>query len=250
MSRAFLFGSLLLCCLSCRAERTLVTVGIEELAYYPHYDFTQGQKRGFIFDFLSLFEQHSSYQFVYVPMPIKRLKYQFFDKQEIDVLYPFNPKWSEPIGAQAELIFSPPIVGILGGTMVLSQNLGKGLEAFRHLAVPRGFTPIEWYKLRDKKQIRIVEVADSLDALKMVIKQRVDGADIEYNVAKHLMRRHKLKAALSLDPQLPFSAVSFHLVTIKQSKLMAELNAFMEQHQSAIKKLKRQFKLKESLVDI
>ena len=224
-----------------------ISVGIANINYYPHHLFNDTESDGYIFDLLLEFEANSNYQINYVPLPIKRLKHRFFSQQNIDVLYPYNPNWHKKQGKNIALIYSAPIVGIIGGTMVLKENVGRGLDEFQILGVPRGFTPIEWFKLQQQKKVSIVEVATALDALNMVLRGRVDGADVEYNVAKHLLSKMKQRGKLTMDPSLPYSLVDFHFVTINKKQFIKDLNEFMKQNPDTIRKIKKRFDLKESL---
>jgi len=224
-----------------------ISVGVANINYYPHHFFDDTQSDGYIHDLLKEFERNSNYQIIYVPLPIKRLKQRFFEKMNIDILYPYNPNWHKKQGKNSGLIYSEPIVGIIGGTMVLKENVGRGLSAFRLLGVPRGFTPIEWFKLQQQNKVDIVEVATAKDALNMVLKGRVDGADVEYNVAKHLLSRMNLNGRLTIDPDLPYSLVNFHLVTLNKKQFIKDLNQFMVLNQDKIQAIKSRYELKESI---
>mgnify|MGYP001071946774 CR=1 FL=1 len=231
-------------------ETKAITVGVADTNYYPHHDFENNQTRGYIYDVLALFQAASDYHVVYVPLPIKRLKNRFFHKKDIDLYYPYNPNWHKPTEPKLEIHYSAPVVSILGGTMVLKENLGKGLKHFHALSVPRGFTPIEWYKIQHEHKVNIVEVSNASDALRMVLKKRVDGADVEFNVAQHLLKKLGYRDKLALDPELPLSIVDFHLVTLKQKQFIAEFNAFIIENPTLIRSLKRKYGLRESLDDL
>ena len=72
--------------------------------------------------------------------------------------------------------------------MVKPSNANLDMAKFNTLAVPRGFTPIQWFKLQGRYDFNIVEVSTAWDALNMVLLGRADGADIEFNVANALMK--------------------------------------------------------------
>ena len=227
-----------------------ITLGVADSNYYPHHDFENNQTRGYIYDVLALFQAASDYHLVYEPLPIKRLKYRFFDKKDIDLYYPYNPNWHKPTESKQTLQYSAPVVSILGGTMVLKENVGRGLKHFHALSVPRGFTPIEWFELQRDNKVNIVEVASASDALLMVLKGRVDGADVEFNVAQHLMNKLGFHNKLAMDPELPLSIVDFHIVTLKHQAFIEEFNTFLTENPTLIRSLKRKYGLRESLDDL
>jgi len=224
-----------------------LVVGVQKIAYYPHYDFTGEQPRGYIYDLLALFSQHSDYKFSYIPLPVKRLHHEMLINQSIDLVYPDNPAW---IGARFKgykLSFSQPLVNILGGTMVLAKNKGKGFTEFNSLTVTHGFTPVEWLKVRPYHPFKLFEVPDAISALKLVAMGRADGADVEYHVARYLISQDQSLSDLVLDPDLPFSSAGFHLSSIKQSQLIAELDSFIRQNPAEVRQLKAKHQLMDSL---
>lgn len=89
-----------------RAENYVI--GIEQIDYYPHYDFSRRQQRGYFVDLIQLFSEKTGHQFKFMPLPVKRL-YQSANSG-IDLIYPDNPLWlqyNEPGIAKS---FSAPVV--------------------------------------------------------------------------------------------------------------------------------------------
>ncbi|GAB3015173.1 type 2 periplasmic-binding domain-containing protein [Bowmanella dokdonensis] len=224
-------------------------IGVESQDYYPHYDFTHrdGARASYTTEVFALFSRHSGHQFVFLPLPIKRARQELFEGDTIDLLYPDNPAWADFQSTGMRRVYSSPLVNILGGTMVRPPDYGKGVANFHVLAVPRGFTPIEWLKLKQGKPFRVVEVPDALSALEMVLLGRADGADVEFNVARHLLSEMGQSGMLVMDPGLPLSAVGFHLSTIEHVGLIKEFDRFLSEHQAQIQQLKQHYKLIEAL---
>jgi len=131
--------------------------------------------------------------------------------------------------------------------MVKTENRNMELSEFSILAVPRGFTPIEWYKLKDQYEFQILEVANAWDALQMVMLGRADGADIEFNVARALLNKYKKSDALDLGQKLPFSSIHFFMATYNQHFLLTKFDTFMRDNHQAIEALKQKYQLQEQM---
>lgn len=50
------------------------------------------------------------------------------------------------------------------------------------------FTPTAWLKLRNEYRVKLYEVPNAVTALNLVLKGQLDGADVEYHVAQHILR--------------------------------------------------------------
>ena len=219
-------------------------VGAENIDYFPHYRFDEKEDKGYAWAVLQAFSKHSGHVFKYEAYPIKRLNKELMAKK-VDFLYPDNPKWNTRDKKQPKKIFSLPLIRAMGSTMVSATRLGEGLENFSSLAVPRGFTPIKWKTLIAQERVQVVEVSDALAALKMVILGRVDGADVEYNVATNLLRELGQIQTLKFDPSLPFDPVSFHLSTIEHENIMLQFKKFVVEHAELLTGLKQRYNILE-----
>jgi hypothetical protein len=78
----------------------------------------------------------------------------------------------------------------------------------------------------------------------MVIYNRADGADVEFNVANYLTKKNNL-SPLVLAKQLPPWPTPFHLSTQKHPKLLILINQLMKQYPQEIKSLKDKLNIKE-----
>ncbi|MDF2179819.1 hypothetical protein P2G88_16325 [Aliiglaciecola sp. CAU 1673] len=225
-----------------------LVIAVERIDYFPHYDFTDHSNPTYASELLAMFAEAYGHRLVFLPFPIKRAKRELLQNPEVDFLFPDNPAWADFQEDGQERHFSAPLVHILGGTMVRPERLGQGLHEFRTLAVPLGFTPIEWLKLQTN--VRIVEVPNAASALGLVLKQRVDGADVEYNVARHYLEQVGAPDTLVMDPSLPFSPVGFHLSSLKSPEIIEQLNQFLIKEEVKIQALKQKFRLVETLADL
>lgn len=233
--RAFLFNILLLFSTACAANNALptpLTVGIQQINHYPHYDMTSGQLRGFAADVLGLFARTEGIRLSYVPLPVKRQGAALEDT--VDLVYPDNPKWQALREGDDGRFYSQQVVGILGVTWVKPQNAEIRLPALKTLAVVRGFTPTIWMALKSEYSFAFVEVSDNLSAAMMVLKDRAIAAEGEYNVLSHQLRRLSLQDSLVVARHLPVSQVGYHLSSLKYPEIIERFNQFLTNEQRQI----------------
>lgn len=234
--------SLVLGAASTRAAQ--FTVGTENIDYFPHYRFDGGQDQGYIWAVLEAFAKHNGHTFTYVAYPIKRLHKELLDNN-VDFLYPDNPRWRSADRQQQNKYFSKSIITAFGSTVVLPKRVKQGLKNFKSLAVPHGFTSIMYASLIAQRKVSLLEVPDAISALQMVLKGRVDGADVELNVAQYLLEKINQPHALVFDPSLPFDPVSFHLSTVEYPDIIKQLDVFIDNNQTLLNNIKTQYQLIE-----
>jgi hypothetical protein len=218
-------------------------IGIEQIDYYPHYDFSKNQQRGYFFDLIQLFSEKTGHRFKFMPLPVKRL-YQS-GNSGIDFIYPDNPLWQQYTEPGIVKSFSAPVVFTLGSTLVKPEQQHISLEQFRSLAVIHGFVPTKWLALKNQYKYRMVDVPDVASALGLVLKGRLDGANIEYNVAQHYLRSIAAQDQLVIAEQLPFTQLPFLLSTVKHPQLLAQFDQFLLEHARQVAALKRKYQLQE-----
>jgi len=226
---------------------TPYTVGVENIDYSPHYNFSTPDGQSFFHEFIHWLKQKTGCKFKIIPLPIKRLNLVYEEEGSIDFIYPDNPNWHQTslVAKEGEQrIYSPEIVTALGGTMVTESNKNMPLSEFSMLAIPRGFTPIAWLPLQSHYQFTIREVSDAKAALLMVQAGRADGADVEYNVAQYLIKKHKL-SPMVLANNLPYTPTGLHLSTFDQLEMMETITKLILENQAEIQEIKKNFNLLE-----
>ncbi len=231
---------------SCPTPDKIYVIGVEAIEYSPHYNFVRPAQANFFGDFVTWLAKKTQCNFQVKSLPIKRLKYAYENTGNIDFIYPDNPNWHDKNSQQR--FFSKGLVTALGTTMVKAKNVSMEIGNFHSLAFPRGFSPVAWYPLQQKYGITFSETSNALAALKMVDANRVDGADVEYNVAQYLMLQgeiHNLKVAQNL----PFTPTSFHLSTLKEQVFITYINDIIEQSFDEIETIKQQLGIVEQLLN-
>jgi len=225
-------------------------VGVENINYYPHYDFTNGKKSGYIYDLLELFSVKNNHKFTYIVLPVKRLRKKFLETNQIDFMYPDNPIWEQYLSPTDNKVYSDPAITTIGGTLVRKENVGKGVYSVKSLSVPHGFTSTEWLKIQKQRSLKILAVQDAQVALEVLLKGRVDAADVEFNVAQYLLKSMNKQNEVKLDPSLPYIDVAFKLSTLNHISTINEFNIFLSEHKKSIDSLKKKYQLIESINEI
>lgn len=240
LSIAAFFSSVL--SLSAVAETFIV--GAQNIQYYPHYDFSQENDKGLAWAILEAYADQSGHQLIYHDMPIKRLQLELL-KGNVDFVYPDNPKWYNQIIPASQKFFSVPLTRALGGTIVNPDDVGKGIDRVQRLSIPLGFTPVNWQQRVDQKLTRLVPVSDTLSALYLLKKNRVDAANLEYSVTQYLTLTSPQYGPFTLDPALPHDNVGFMLSTINHPDIILDINTFIRTHGELIESLQRKYNLRD-----
>ena len=126
----FIFGGNL-------AQAEQYIIGAQNIEYYPHYDFTSNVDKGVGWAILEAFSDASGHEFVYLDMPVRRLQIEL-NKGNVDFVYPDNPRWNSEGTTLGEKTFSKPVAHTLSGTLIRSEDIGKGLNFIKKLAIPEG----------------------------------------------------------------------------------------------------------------
>lgn len=241
----FVLMLLLSSCLCGSLQAKTYVIGIEQLDYYPHYDFKSAQPRGYFFDLIQLYSKWSGDDFVFKALPVKRL---YKDSIELtDFVYPDNKAWQPHLEIDPSITkhYSAPVIYTLGATLVLPQKQQMLLSDFKVLANIHGFSPTRWLELKKQHKFKILDVPDAESALRMAIRGRVDAANVEYNVALYHMEQMKLSKALVMAEHLPFSNLAFHLSSQKHPEQIRRFNQFLIEKQDQIQQLKQRYGLVE-----
>lgn len=220
-----------------------IVIGTQNFHYYPHYDFTSEDDKGLAWAIFEAFKATTKHEFVYISMPVLRLQKELA-KGSVDFIYPDNPKWYNPIMSNTFKTFSQPVTRALGGTILRHDKVGAGIAEIRRLAMPLGFTPVNWQERVDKQLTHLIRVNDTLNALELIAKNKADAANLEYHVTQHIASQQPSLGKFTLDPELPHDGVAFMLATVSHTELLDEFNAFLASHQALIEQLHKQYRVK------
>jgi len=216
-----------------------ITIGVEETAYLPHYQFTDGVYKGFAADLIAQFAKDRNYRVDYRPMPVIRLFAALVDGA-IDLKYPDNPIWSAESKAGKDVRYSDPVVAYIDGVSVAPDKVGRGVESLKSLGTVLGFTAYEWLDRINKKQVVLQENRSFEALVRMAQAGRVDGAYSNVAVLAYVLEKQiGAPGALVFDRSLPHSAGHYQFSSLKRPLLISELNAWMKANDAWIADLKK-----------
>jgi len=249
MFKLGLFCTLLLCIVFSNAHgadkippKTFV-VGVEEFYYAPHY-FMEGHRySGYGRDVLDLFAKTHGYHIVYETMPYMRIVSNLLNGK-IDFQYPDNPIWLTDMKAGHKIYYSDGVVSYIDGVARKKTDLGKPLSDLKVMAMPIGWSPVNYYDLVQKKQLKIIELPSVEAVIQMLLTNRVDGIYLNADVVDFYLKKNSREGEAAFDPTLPYIYSQFNLSTTKYPQVIQEFNKFLKTNASAIEKIKRKYQFK------
>lgn len=218
-------------------------VGAQNLEYFPHYDFSSQIDKGLAWAILEAFSEQSGHEFIYLSMPIRRLQLELV-KNNIDFVYPDNAGWYNGITTSQEKHFSLPLTYAQTGTIVTVDKAGKGISTIKNLAMPLGFTPVNWQARIDNEETQITWVKDIRQGLALLYQGRVDALDLEYYVTQYAASHVYPDNTFTLDLTLPHNEIPFSLSTLTQQKIIEELNDFITNNPALIEQIRKQYAIR------
>lgn len=218
-------------------------VGVSYVNGYPLFAFADIEDRGFGWALLEKFAEANNIEFEYSSMPITRLQ-PSMDSGAIDFIFPDNPRWSLYRSNRKPNIFSGPIMSSISVTFVRNEHKDIALEDIKKIAIPFGYTAFTWLDPIQTHGIDSMPVRDLSTALYSVVQNKVDAADVEYNIGQYLISQNPSLADLTINPTLPNANVDYHLSSIKHIMILEKLTNFVEQEKELVNKLRLQYEVK------
>ncbi len=217
------------------------TIGVERLNYQPYFYFEEDQYLGFSRDLLDLFARHYQHQFTYEVLPVKRL-YNVFFKSKLDFKFPDNADWQARRRTEIAVYYSEPVVDYIDGIMVLPDR-EQPPQTLKHIGTMSGFTPWPYMGMIAENKIKLTEHFTIKGIIRQVVRQRLDGAYLNVEVAKYQLRLLGKEQALRFDRDLPHVDDHYYLSSTKHPEVLKEFNAFLVKYKNEIGALKRQYQL-------
>jgi polar amino acid transport system substrate-binding protein len=234
-------------CTFAYAQTRSFIIGVEDLDYYPAYTVANGQYGGFARELFDTFGKDAGIRFEYRPFPVPRLYANFF-ADRVDFKFPDNAKWQGDLRRGKNIIHSDPVMAYIDGTLVPAAMLGKGEARVKTLGTVTGFTPWNWKRQIDARQVTVTENANFAALAQQTINGRVDAAYgsvavMNYQVESIL----KSKGALVFDPALPHSRDSYYLATLKHPAVVTEFNAWMKANAAKVNVIKQKYAVEKGV---
>lgn len=221
-------------------QAATIRVCVEDFDYYPHYDFHKLPGRGFAAELFEMFSNNTGIKLQMIPMPAKRLH----DDPLCQLIYPDNPLWHNARGTTRKIFFSLPLTEIIGSSVVRKGEGKLALSEIRSIAIVRGFTPDHLLSVQSEHQFEFVETSNATSALMMLLKRRVDAADVEWHVAQYQLTQAGQQDAVEIGQLLPLSSVGFHLSSQNHRNVLQIFDRFLRENAQQIQNLKDKLQLK------
>lgn len=230
------------------AHAQTYVVGVEHLAFMPHYSTDkQGNYCGFAREVLDLFAATAGIQFDYRPLSGERLLPALL-QGEVDFKYPDNPTWAQGPKAGKNLSYSQAVVNYVDGVLVPPMRQGQGVDKLQRLAIVNGWTPWAYQARVEAKHTQLI-VSDDLPAMiKLALRKDAEGAYFNIVVASYYLDNIRAQpGALVFDPKLPFTRGTFNLSSSKHSQLIQRFDQFLIEQHEQIAKLKDKYQVEANL---
>lgn len=221
--------------------RTFV-IGVEDYPnFLPYSAYQNGEYSGLGKDILDEFARQRGYVFEYRVLPLKRRDHLFVEGK-LDFIFPDNPLWVREL-KQSKVVHYAPMLEFVDGTLVLSENVGKGITHIKRLGVPLGFTPVAYYPFIERGEMKMEEWPDYDSLYQGLIKKRLDAAYMNTRIASHYWR-HQMQQPSSpvvADTSLPYIEDYWHLSSIRHPEVIAEFHRFLDENPELIAAFKKRY---------
>ena len=225
-------------------EKTRYIVGVENQLYYPHYHYENNKFSGFARAILDRFADKNNYIFEYRALPVDEL-FQQLIAREIDFKYPDNPYWQHEVKEGVRVAYSDPVTPYFDGVSVLKERKGQGVKNLKKIGTIKGFTPLSYEYLIQTGKIELLESQSSLELIQWALSGKVDGIYANVDViAYQLLKKFNQLDTLTFDISLPYTASTYMLSTTNRPRVLKKFNRFLINESENIKKMKKDFGIK------
>lgn len=226
--------------MSFSGESREFVVGVEDVAYYPLYDFKNGRD-SYTKALLDEFGRQAGHTFKYLPLPIKRFNTWLIEEQ-IDFKYPDNERWNPDGQLLHNFIYSDSTIRLVAGTLT---SVERALEPkdFKVIGTLLGFHPTQWIDQIRSKQIYLYENSSTLMLIQQVLRGQVDGLDLEQSVVNYHLKTIGKPDAIKINRNFSYEVYDYYLSTIKHQDVIAEFNQFLKDNQDFIEQLKIKYEI-------
>lgn len=191
----------------------------------------EGEFTGLSRDILDAFAQASGHQFVYKPMPVKRLAIAL-EKGEIHIRYPDHARWnaSEKVGKNYK--YSEALTSTVSGLNFLTKNEGKPIKV---IGVPLGYSVTEFRDLAQTGKVRLVESPDMQALVRMALVGRIDALYGNRDLVRHLGREAGLaEGTFAFDAAEPHTRHPYLLSSLQHPELLEQFSTWAEANKALI----------------
>ncbi len=218
-------------------------IGVEDLDYYPIYQYSSGKYSGAAGEILDKFAELNNHTLTYKSFPITRLNKNYLSGK-VDFRFPDNAFWAQDQKSGYDIQYSQPVIQFIDGVMVKPENKGKGLSQLKRLGLVRGFTAWDYLSYIKDGSVTTKQANDLEILIQLTTNSRCDGAYFNVDIATYYLKE-KMKSAdaLVFDPELPHTKSHYSLSSFKHPEIVAEFNQFLIDQAAWIKTVKDKYQL-------
>lgn len=218
-----------------------LAVGVESLSYEPYYYIEDGEYRGYARELLDAFGAEYGYDITYVPLPVRRLYYDFLETRVLDFKFPDNSLWKSDMRRGVSVFYSSPLCEYTDGILVLPRNRGNGVKSLKVLGIIHGFDPWRHLPELDRNAVRLSENQSMAGLIGKGLVGRVDGIYANVAVVKYQLKMMGQEGQLVFDSSLPYSTSGFRMSTINRPDVMKQFNRFLAEQGELVKRLQEEY---------
>jgi len=227
-------------CLGKVVQAGSFVIGVEDVSYYPYFDFTS-KDTSFAKALFDQFAKDNGHQISYLPLPIKQFPKWLYE-ESIDFKFPDNARWQEANNIhQLEIHFSNEIVAMTAGTLVVEKNQHQDEEFFKNIGTITGFHPTLWLNQIAQGKVTIYEDSSSKILVKHLVTGLIDGLDIDIAVANNRLQQLHLEEKLVISERLATQVYSYQMSTVKYPEIINQFNQWLIKRHKFIDTLKTEF---------
>ena len=215
-------------------------MGVEDVSYYPYFDFTS-DNTSFAKTLFDQFAKDNGHQISYLPLPIKQFPKWLYE-ENIDFKFPDNERWQETSNIHhLKIHFSDEIVAMTAGTLVVAKNKHKEEAFFKNIGTITGFHPTLWMKQIEQGKVVIYEDSSSKILVKHLVNGLIDGLDIDLAVANDGLQKLHIQEKLVISEHLKKQNYSYQMSTVKYPEIIKQFNQWLVKRHKYIDTLKTKF---------
>jgi len=221
-------------------------VGVEEVSYYPLYDFsaTDTTRPSFSKDLLTIFFEQHNYSYRFMALPIKRFNLWYVEKG-IDFKFPDNVRWRDDKQNKLNITFSQSVVKLMAGSYVLKSNANFKRDDIKKLGTIFGFVPTLWFDRLESKKLELIEENSPLGIVKHILHGNVDATNIDSNVIRHNLKLVENPQSIVLNKNIKHEIYGYHLSSIKHPKIIKQFDDFLQNNPKLLQQLKQKYDISE-----
>lgn len=226
------------------AQADNFVVGVEDLQYYPYFDFAS-DNNSFARALLDQFAKDNDHHITYLPLPIKQFPKWLFE-ENIDFKFPDNARWQEKNNIHhLKIIYSDEVLELIAGTLVLEKNSNKDIASFKSIGTVTGFYPTLWLDKIAQGKVSIFEDPSPTILVQYLLRGLIDGLDIDLAVANNEFRKLNLDEKIVFSNQIEQEVYSYQLSTVKYPEILIQFNQWQVEKRKFIEALKVEFGIKD-----